>query len=652
MLRSMCCSFGFILIASGPGIGTRPLQGQTISFFREFTTPQIDRASAIAADASGIYVVGDRPLGKAGVRKYDPLGNELWTKEFTGPTQEGARLNGAAADATGVYVLGVVGDSGRVVVRKYSAGGAELWTRQLEFSAPGGVAVDASGVYVTGRDFPPNSTYLRKYTPEGAELWTSRFGNSQSLENPFGVTVDATGVYVLLITGPSGELVIRKYDARGNLLWTRRLDMLVGSPGTGLAADATGVYVVSGYRSGGYSFRKYDAGGNELWTRQLDKISAFVNGKYLGGIYPSGVTADATGVYIAGYKTFAHALPGQCASSSGGDSFVIKYDRDGAELWTREFGTPDAAWASGVAVDANGVYLVGREGTAMFTEDAEWYELPDVLAPATASNGAFLAKFQKTAAAVTGTGPRIFPDCVVNAANYVGGGVAPGEIVTIFGSAMGPSELVPLRVTGDRKLAVALADTRILFNGLPAPLVYVSDKQSSAIVPYAVAGKSSVDVQVEYQGMRSEAVTVPVLASRPGIFSLDGSGQGQGAILNEDGSLNSPSNPARRGSVITLYATGGGEAAPGVEDGQILSNVLPRTSLPVSVFFDLGNNEFQVPSKPGEVLYAGGASGSVAGLLQVNVRVPANAVATGNAVPFVITIGSHWTVYQVTVALR
>jgi uncharacterized protein (TIGR03437 family) len=143
-----------------------------------------------------------------------------------------------------------------------------------------------------------------------------------------------------------------------------------------------------------------------------------------------------------------------------------------------------------------------------------------------------------------------------------------------------------------------------------------------------------------------------VLPSRPGIFSLDGSGYGQSLILNEDGSANSPANPAPRGSIITLYATGGGETASGVEDGQLLGNILPQTSLPVSVFFDLGNNEFQVPSKLGEVLYAGGVSGLVAGLLQIDVRVSANAVATGNAVPFALFIGSQWTVYQATVALR
>jgi uncharacterized protein (TIGR03437 family) len=241
---------------------------------------------------------------------------------------------------------------------------------------------------------------------------------------------------------------------------------------------------------------------------------------------------------------------------------------------------------------------------------------------------------------------------VVNAASYLGGGVAPGEIVTIFGSAIGPAELVPMTVTGDGMLASRLAGTRVLFNGTPAPLLYVSGQQTSAIVPYSVASQPSVDLQVEFLGSRSDVVTVPVLPSRPGIFTEDGSGWGQALLLNEDGSLNSPSNPAQRGSVLTLYGTGGGEVAPGVQDGEILSNVLPQTGLPVWAFFDLTDNEFQVPSKAGEVLYSGGVSGSVAGLLQIKLRVPANTVSKGDAVPFLLIIGSHWTVYQVTVALQ
>lgn len=637
-------------VALGIALGAGQAQGQAMSFLRQISAQSLERATAVAANASGIYVVGDGRSGQAGLRKFDALGNELWTREFSAPPRIAFLSVAVATDA--VYAIGFAGSEPQTSIFKYSADGTHRWTRPLGFAGAATLAADAGGVYVTGWDSRPDGTYLRKYGTDGVELWTSRLGSAPTLDFPRGIAVDATGVYVLLMTGASSEVVIRKFDAGGRSLWTRPNEMLIGSPGTGIATDATGIYVLSGYRTGGYSLSKVDPAGNELWLRHVDKLHPFFSGRYLRSLYPSGVTADATGVYFAGWKSFPRALPGQCSSSSGGDSFVSRYDRDGAEVWTREFGTPDAAWASGIAVDADGVYVAGQEGTAMFLDDVEWSGLSGPLAPASVSRGAFLARFEKAGPVATGLGPRIFPGCVVNAASYVGGGVAAGEIVTLFGSAVGPAEIVGLRTTEQGKLATLLAGTRILFNGMAAPLVYVSANQSSAIVPLAVAGQSAVDVQVEYQGIRSEAVTVPVLTSRPGIFSQDGSGEGQGAILNQDGSLNSPSNPARRGSIVTLYATGGGEAAAGIEDGQILSNILPRTSLPVAVFFDLGNNEFPVPSKPGEVLYAGGVSGSVAGLLQVDVRVPANAVATGRAVPFVLVIGSHWTVYQVGIALR
>jgi uncharacterized protein (TIGR03437 family) len=265
-----------------------------------------------------------------------------------------------------------------------------------------------------------------------------------------------------------------------------------------------------------------------------------------------------------------------------------------------------------------------------------------------------LARIEKAPVVIPAAKPHIYWDCVVNAASYIGGGVAPGEIVSIFGSAIWPPELARLRLSGDGTLATTLAETRILFNGVPAPLLYVSNRQSSAIVPYAVAGRSSIDVQVEYRGVRSDAVTVSVRTARPGIFSLDGSGRGQGAILNEDGSFNSAANPAGRGSIVTIYGTGGGEAAAGVVDGQILSGVPTSTSLPVSVFFGYYDPDNDTTAyEPGEVLYAGGSSGSVAGLLQVNVRLPANGMSRGDTVPLVLRVGSHWTLlYQTTIAVR
>jgi uncharacterized protein (TIGR03437 family) len=495
------------------------------------------------------------------------------------------------------------------------------------------------GVYVAGGNY--TSAFMRKYSLDGAELWTSRFGEIKTVS---GVALDATGVYGLVTNSNGhGGVIVRKWDARGNDLWTRELAAMDIHRAFAVAAP-TGFYVLAAADAFGWAttLRRHDSGGNELWSRHLDAS----NDPFVW------MAADATGVYVAGrlHTPFISGevfgiLPGQCRSGSGGDSFVRKYDLDGAEVWTRQFGTADVTWASGMAVDASGVYVAGEEGTAQASDAQALY---NVFAPANPGSTAFLAKFEKTAAPPAGSGPRVFPDCVVNAASYVGGGVAPGEIVALFGSAMGPPELVRPRPTEDRRLATTLADTRILFNGVPAPLLYVSDKQSSAIVPYAVAGRTSVDVQVEYRGVRSDPVTAPVLASRPGIFSPDGTGQGQGAILNEDRTVNSPSNPARRGSIISIYGTGGGEAAPGVEDGQIVLGVVPKTSLPVSVFFARGLYEEWAH---GEVLHAGGSSGSVAGLLQVDVQVPLNS-GIGDKLPFALVIGSHWTVYQVTIAVR
>src|SRR6185503_4020428 len=212
-------------------------------FFRQFSTPGIDRATAVAADASGIYVIGNRGFSQGGgVRKYDSRGNELWTRELSVPARS-LQVVGAAADATGVYVVGYmrpvpIGDIVGPFVRKYSAGGEELWTRQLEFFPGTGVAVDGTGVYVAGfgiNPYLPGPGFLRKYNADGAEVWTSRF------QDPLfsALAADATGVYILGV----GSRPSRKWDPRGNDLWTRQLDASVVPFLIG-AADPTGFFVV------------------------------------------------------------------------------------------------------------------------------------------------------------------------------------------------------------------------------------------------------------------------------------------------------------------------------------------------------------------------------------------------------------------------
>src|ERR1017187_6640603 len=90
-----------------------------------------------------------------------------------------------------------------------------------------------------------------------------------------------------------------------------------------------------------------------------------------------------------------------------------------------------------------------------------------------------------------------------------------------------------------------LAGTQVLFDGIAAPMVYASAGQTSAIVPYEVATKASTQVTVAYQGATSPAQTLAVVPVQLGLFSANASGQGQGAILNQDNSINSASNPAR-----------------------------------------------------------------------------------------------------------
>lgn len=616
---------------------------QPVSLFKE--APDMNGFVAVAADSSGLYAVSN-----AGVRRYDSRGVELWTQFFDAP------INGvqAASDSAGVYVLvppasppgPPQGPPPPCTLQRFTAAGDKLWSRNLSLCES--LAADGTGAYVNGLSPSPQ---IIKYGPDNVVLWTHNL--SRAAVPGFGrLAADATGVYLVSSTAAAVTLVnalyLNKVSPAGDDLWSRVID-LIEFP-SAVTADGTGLYMLANdLPSGGNILRKYDALGNELWNRPVAPTFDPNHAR---------VAADGTGAYVAGEINAVYHngslqsvnLPGQCQSGSGRDSYVRKYDSvSGDEMWSRQFGTSQAAWTAGVAAAGGAVFVVGAEGVAQVRDDFEHFA---AFQPANPTSAGFVARFESTTAVTATTGPRIFPNCVVNSASYLGGGVAPREIVTIFGAQMGPSAPVRLEMNADKRLATALSGARVLFNGVAAPLLYVSESQSSAIVPAAVAGLATVDVQVEYNGVRSESLTVPVLEARPGIFSIDGSGEGQAAVTNEDGSPNSAANPARRGSVITLYATGGAETAAGVEDGQIVGDVLPRTSLPVSAMFDLGTSEFPVLPKSAEVQYAGGAPGSVAGLLQINLQVPADAVTTGNRVPFLLIIGSHWTVYQVSVALR
>jgi uncharacterized protein (TIGR03437 family) len=231
---------------------------------------------------------------------------------------------------------------------------------------------------------------------------------------------------------------------------------------------------------------------------------------------------------------------------------------------------------------------------------------------------------------------------VAHAASYSQDAVAPGEMVAIFGSSLGPLTPAGLQLDDSGNVTFTLAGTQVLFDGIASPMVFAGDSQVNAIVPFGVSGDTT-QVQVQYQGMASATFPMPVAPAVIGIFSADASGAGQAVMLNQDGSLNSPTNPATPGSVVTLWATGVGQLSPPGVDGTVVAAGNP----PLPVLTVLA----QIGGMAADVLYAGGSPGLVEGLIQVNLRVPAAAPA-GDAVPLVLTVGKSTSQPNITLAIQ
>ena len=220
-------------------------------------------------------------------------------------------------------------------------------------------------------------------------------------------------------------------------------------------------------------------------------------------------------------------------------------------------------------------------------------------------------------------------------------GISPGEIVTIWGQSLGPANGA-LAQPANGVWGTSFSGVQVFFNGNPAPIYYVSGTQLNAIVPYEVAGQTSVNVVVVYQGNASAPFPMAVAAAKPAIFTLNESGSGPGAILNHDYTVNGPGNPEARGQYVFIYGTGEGLTTPPGVDGRITGTPLPNVSLNCSVTI---GGQTVTPE------YCGEAPGATAGLVQVNALIP-QSVTPGGAVPVTITIGGVASQANVTVAVK
>lgn len=221
---------------------------------------------------------------------------------------------------------------------------------------------------------------------------------------------------------------------------------------------------------------------------------------------------------------------------------------------------------------------------------------------------------------VTGSGPSSPPVIsqggIVNAVSYVGGSVAPGELISIFGSNFGVSAL-QVTTAVNNALPFTVGRTKVLFNGTPGAITAITPTQINVFVPYEAT--SPVSIQVQVDNVLSAAVSVPLVATAPGLSS---------PILDQDGTLNSPANPAARGSIVSFFGTGLGVMSPQLYDGYLAIST-PYSSPVTPPTITIGGQSASIQ-------YAGDAPTLPTGVFQINATIPTS-INTG---PAAVAVGS------------
>jgi len=566
--------------------------------------------SDLAVDSTGSLLILD--VVNARIRRVTPDGTiaTLVAADQTNPAGDG----GPATSAYLGYPMGVavdsagnvfIADTGVNRVRKVSTSGVIATVAgnglggssgdggpatSAALGSPLGVAVDAAGNLFIASD-----ERIRKVSSDGiiatvAGNGTAGFSGdgrpatAAQLRNPVGVAVDSAGN---LFIADKDNLGVRKVATDGTIT-TVAGNGGFGWFGDGGPATAAGFTQVSGVA--------VDSAGNLfIASGPLRKVSP-------DGIISSpgsttisnAVVANAVAIDKAGnlFLTFDNSV--RLVSPGGSVTTIANLPRPGGPS------SVDLPSPAGVAVDSSGNIFVADVSSNVIR----------VLRPATAPP------------------PAVSIAAVVDAASERPDPVSPGKIVVIYGTGLGPAQLIQNQPMNGR-YGTNLGGTSVSFNGIPASLLYASATQVAAIVPYAITG-SMAQTTVTYQGQTSPAFPVAVAAAAPSLFTANQTGAGQAAARNSDQSVNTADNPVPISGYISLYATGEGQTMPAGQDGSIAGPALSHPILPVTA---------SVGGISANAQYAGGAPGLVAGLLQVNVQIPAG-VQPGGYVPVVLQIGN------------
>jgi uncharacterized protein (TIGR03118 family) len=328
------------------------------------------------------------------------------------------------------------------------------------------------------------------------------------------------------------------------------------------------------------------------------------NGNLLNRLISNGALNSPWGVAIApaGWGAFG----GNLLVGNFGDGTINAFDATSGN----KIGTLQGANGSPVAIAGLWALAFGNGGrggdpsTLYFTAG-----VPD----GTSTPRGFLGSIAPPAAV----------SAIFNAAGGESTAIAPGEIVAVTGQTVGPSPLVAGVLPLSGTVGATVGTTSVTFNNLPAPVIYASAAQTAVIVPYGVAGSTTASVVLKTGNQTTAAFSIPVAASVPGVFTSNASGSGSAVAFNQDGTVNSSTNPAVKGSVVVLFATGEGVTNPPGQDGLVAStDILREPVLPVTLM--IGGVNVQV-------LYAGSSPGNVAGVMEVEAIVPSTAASGADA---------------------
>ncbi|MBZ5580784.1 MAG: hypothetical protein LAQ30_01025 [Acidobacteriia bacterium] len=620
------------------------------------TSAQLSTPTGVAVDTFPNLYVADSLNGR--IRKISGgnistvAGNGVYS--YSGDNGPGvkAQLNDPGAVATDGFANVYIADSGNNVVRRVAPdgtittlagngsagfGGDNGKAASAQLNAPGGVAVDKSNnLYIADT----GNQRIRKVAPDGtistfAGSGTAGSGGdggpaaSAQLNAPAGLAVDASGN---LYIADSGNHRIRKVS--GGAITTVAGTGAQGYGGDGgpaanaqlntpqaVAVDDSGNLFIADTNN--YVVREVTA------SNRISTVAGSGVPGYSGDLGPAtlaqigtpqGIAVDKIGaVYISDGATRIRKLfPGGIITTVAGKS-TRGYSGDGGDSTNAQFSAP-----AGLAIA-----FPGGSPSPIFVADS-------------GNNAVRMLQPQLGQGPEIGSGVFDHSQGVTNAASNLPGPISPGEVVVIYGSHLGPDTLVQGKYDSTGTLSRSAGGASVYFNGTAAPILYASATQVGAVVPYSVSGPTA-QALVAYNGQTAAPVMLSVAPANPAIFTLDSSGKGQAAAVNQDGSLaiNDAGHPIKIGKYIALYVTGYGETNPPGTDGLPGAIPLPLPVLSVTV---------TIGGKSATTNYAGQAPQAVAGIMQVNALVP-DGVTPGSAVPVAIKVGDFTTQSGVTIAV-